>query len=276
MDESRRGIGAGHIPFRQSKLTLALRDSFIDSKDEESKMIMIGCVSPGSTFTDYSLNTLWYASKLGGNKKYVASKYKNANYINSSTSLNTSQLVRAKTGLNTSYDQTDKLSLQPTANAGLEHDGIRPSIEVDGSRVLHPVSCKDVVADKGVSQRKTLKSEQSISRNTGLSKAVSTKKVAKEEPRKGLFTKQVESARKIDDDRVSRSSKDESPNKSDLLVVYLDTLKQESDLIRKESKMIADGGNNPSSSLTRNKKVLTEHIQSKIDMLLKLQQSLSN
>ena len=48
---------ATHVPFRASKLTLVLRDSFID-KGSKARIVMIACVSPGSYSTDHSLNTL--------------------------------------------------------------------------------------------------------------------------------------------------------------------------------------------------------------------------
>ena len=55
--------GAGHVHFRASKLTLVLRDSFI-SKSNKSRIIMIACISPGSSSADHSLNTLRYADRL--------------------------------------------------------------------------------------------------------------------------------------------------------------------------------------------------------------------
>lgn len=275
MDENRKGIGAGHIPFRQSKLTLALRDSFIESKEEGSKMIMIGCVSPGSSFSDYSLNTLWYASKLGGNKKYVASKYKNANFATSSPSLNTSQLVRARTGLNSSFDQNDKLSLQPIVGPSGEYGAKRPSIDADSVQESQPRQSKDAAIEKPASNRKAVKSQQQNTRLTGLKKTVSLKKDIIEAPRKGLSVQNVESIRKIEGDKLSRESRDNSPSKNDLLNVYLDTLKSESEIIRQESKVISNGDTNPANSITRNRKVMVEHIQAKISMLQKLQKLLA-
>jgi len=54
---------ADHVPFRASKLTLILRDSFIN-KHQASKIVMIACISPGSSSADHSLNTLRYAERL--------------------------------------------------------------------------------------------------------------------------------------------------------------------------------------------------------------------
>jgi kinesin family protein 2/24 len=54
---------ADHVPFRASKLTLVLRDSFIN-KNNKCKVVMIACISPGSSSADHSLNTLRYADRL--------------------------------------------------------------------------------------------------------------------------------------------------------------------------------------------------------------------
>lgn len=59
---------ADHVPFRASKLTLILRDSFI-SKADKSKVVMIACISPGSSSADHSLNTLRYADRLKDNSE---------------------------------------------------------------------------------------------------------------------------------------------------------------------------------------------------------------
>ena len=62
------GDKADHVPFRASKLTLILRDSFI-SKQQSAKVVMIACISPGSSSADHSLNTLRYADRLKDNKQ---------------------------------------------------------------------------------------------------------------------------------------------------------------------------------------------------------------
>lgn len=54
---------ADHVPFRASKLTLILRDSFVN-KSNLAKVVMIACISPGSSSSDHSLNTLRYADRL--------------------------------------------------------------------------------------------------------------------------------------------------------------------------------------------------------------------
>lgn len=50
---------SSHVPFRASKLTMVLRDSFLDPNS--SKIVMIACINPGSSSADHTLNTLRYA-----------------------------------------------------------------------------------------------------------------------------------------------------------------------------------------------------------------------
>ena len=50
-----------HIPFRASKLTQVLRDSFVGKK---SHTVMIAMISPGSSSVEHSLNTLRYADRV--------------------------------------------------------------------------------------------------------------------------------------------------------------------------------------------------------------------
>jgi kinesin family protein 2/24 len=69
--------GGGHIPFRASKLTLSLRDSF-KSKRFENRVIMVACVCPGSSSADHTLNTLRYADRLK-NRKTTMKQYGNGN-----------------------------------------------------------------------------------------------------------------------------------------------------------------------------------------------------
>lgn len=60
-----------HIPFRGSKLTEVLRDSFVGN----SKTVMVSCISPNAGSCEHTLNTLRYAdrvkslSKSGNTKK---------------------------------------------------------------------------------------------------------------------------------------------------------------------------------------------------------------
>ncbi|KAH6782156.1 ATP binding microtubule motor family protein [Perilla frutescens var. frutescens] len=60
----------GHIPFRGSKLTEVLRDSFVGN----SRTVMISCISPNSGSCEHTLNTLRYADRVKSLSKGNSSK----------------------------------------------------------------------------------------------------------------------------------------------------------------------------------------------------------
>ncbi|XP_047122786.1 kinesin-like protein KIF2A isoform X1 [Hydra vulgaris] len=62
LKECIRALGrkGAHLPFRASKLTQVLRDSFIG---ENAKTCMIAMISPGLSCTEHTLNTLRYADR---------------------------------------------------------------------------------------------------------------------------------------------------------------------------------------------------------------------
>ncbi|OQR67298.1 kinesin protein Klp10A-like [Tropilaelaps mercedesae] len=63
LKECIRALGkpGAHLPFRASKLTQVLKDSFIG---ERSRTCMIAMISPGQNFCENTLNTLRYADRV--------------------------------------------------------------------------------------------------------------------------------------------------------------------------------------------------------------------
>lgn len=58
-----------HVPYRQSKLTLILKDCFVS---KAARTAMIATLSPGSNSTDHTVNTLRYADRIKEQKVRIA------------------------------------------------------------------------------------------------------------------------------------------------------------------------------------------------------------
>jgi len=82
---------SSHVPFRSSKLTMVLRESFLG---ENSKIVMIACINPGSSSADHTLNTLRYAERLKSEKS-TQNLYKNAEVSNKSEAVQKSDATPA-------------------------------------------------------------------------------------------------------------------------------------------------------------------------------------
>jgi kinesin family protein 2/24 len=90
---------SSHVPYRASKLTLVLKDSFTNRK---SRTVMIATVSPAASSADHTINTLRYADRIkervvGGQqaKNAAAAAAANAAGINASPSV---QALNANVG----------------------------------------------------------------------------------------------------------------------------------------------------------------------------------
>lgn len=84
-----------HIPFRGSKLTEVLRDSFVGN----SRTCMIANIAPGGTAAEHTLNTLRYADRVKELRKSNASKSSRDLYGRSSAEAVASSEARKKAAL---------------------------------------------------------------------------------------------------------------------------------------------------------------------------------
>ncbi|KAK3041666.1 hypothetical protein RJ639_001476 [Escallonia herrerae] len=87
----------GHIPFRGSKLTEVLRDSFVG----DSRTVMISCISPNSGSCEHTLNTLRYADRVKSLSKGNSSRkdlFSSSMNLRSSTALPSSSLIPTISG----------------------------------------------------------------------------------------------------------------------------------------------------------------------------------
>ena len=98
-----------HVPFRASKLTHVLRDSFV-SKSDKSRIIMISCINPSYISSNHTINTLRYSDRLKEQTAYIQkqignNKIKSNNY---NSNYNTHQQKSNNNNLNIPKTQPSK------------------------------------------------------------------------------------------------------------------------------------------------------------------------
>eukprot|EP00252_Welwitschia_mirabilis_P024702 TRINITY_DN7408_c0_g1_i2.p1 TRINITY_DN7408_c0_g1~~TRINITY_DN7408_c0_g1_i2.p1 ORF type:complete len:508 (-),score=122.51 TRINITY_DN7408_c0_g1_i2:432-1955(-) len=104
-----------HIPFRGSKLTEVLRDSFVGN----SRTVMISCVSPNSGSCEHTLNTLRYADRVKGLSK-------SSNLRKDQVSSSTTQIPRESSSLTLPSGESKDFS---DHNQALSFESSRRSVE---------------------------------------------------------------------------------------------------------------------------------------------------
>ena len=93
LDAKKKGNIEQHVPFRNSKLTLVLRDSFL-GKADLCKIIMISCVSPSNHSANHSINTLRYSMRLKEKIPNLGNNKNNKNIMNNNNFINRVQIKK--------------------------------------------------------------------------------------------------------------------------------------------------------------------------------------
>ncbi|MBA0876099.1 hypothetical protein Goshw_027638 [Gossypium schwendimanii] len=123
----------GHIPFRGSKLTEVLRDSFVG----DSRTVMISCISPSSGSCEHTLNTLRYADRVKSLSK--GNNFKK-DMLSSSSNLRESTALPLSSSLRTDTFEDDITDVPFEKNKF----GWSKPIERDTSLKVDPVACGSV------------------------------------------------------------------------------------------------------------------------------------
>ncbi|KAL3532441.1 hypothetical protein ACH5RR_005962 [Cinchona calisaya] len=145
----------GHIPFRGSKLTEVLRDSFVG----DSRTVMISCISPNSGSCEHTLNTLRYADRVKSLSKGNSSKREPLSSLNlrSSTAVPLSSVLQTISGSEDNvvggpqHQELSKLGWpkqheresSPSSNiervpSGRAQSNLAPSLGLDNHKQLGP------------------------------------------------------------------------------------------------------------------------------------------
>ena len=121
-----------HVPFRASKLTHVLRDSFV-SKNDKSRIIMISCVMPSYKCCNHSLNTLRYSDRLkektkhhfGGNYNNININARgvNSNPIGNNSNINSNNIIGSN-NIKSYISSNINYNISPTNNNMNKHINI--------------------------------------------------------------------------------------------------------------------------------------------------------
>ncbi|KAK9003249.1 hypothetical protein V6N11_060813 [Hibiscus sabdariffa] len=106
-----------HIPFRGSKLTEVLRDSFVG----RSRTVMISCISPNAGSCEHTLNTLRYADRVKSLSRSSNSK-KDQSVNSSPSSYKDAYSFSATSDVEDFYEQPQEVKVSDTGRRLVEKD----------------------------------------------------------------------------------------------------------------------------------------------------------
>ncbi|MCD7464222.1 Kinesin-like protein KIN-13A [Datura stramonium] len=110
-----------HIPFRGSKLTEVLRDSFVGN----SRTVMISCISPNAGSCEHTLNTLRYADRVKSlSKSGNTKKDQSASLISSSV-----PTLAVSAGAGDAYEQPQESKILDTSRRAMEKESTSSDFE---------------------------------------------------------------------------------------------------------------------------------------------------
>ena len=147
-----KGNNEQHVPFRNSKLTLVLRDSFL-GKANLCKIIMIACVSPSNQSTNHTINTLRYADRLkektsqnaAGLPRRKRTVAANANNINYNKIINNQ---KNKVNNNYNSDENKKIEKNPSQKKVIKSSVNNSKINISNNNIGFSKKIKEKEKDK--------------------------------------------------------------------------------------------------------------------------------
>ncbi|KAM0947661.1 putative plus-end-directed kinesin ATPase [Dioscorea sansibarensis] len=116
-----------HIPFRGSKLTEVLRDSFVGN----SRTVMISCISPNAGSCEHTLNTLRYADRVKSLSKSGNSRKDQTAVPSSKESSTAASAFPISNDSEDLYEQYQEVKMMETSRRYAESTSYISSFEVD-------------------------------------------------------------------------------------------------------------------------------------------------
>ncbi|XP_071730524.1 kinesin-like protein KIN-13A [Rutidosis leptorrhynchoides] len=125
-----------HIPFRGSKLTEVLRDSFVGN----SRTVMISCISPGAGSCEHTLNTLRYADRVKSLSKSGNSKKDQAGSSQTSSKDFSSSNMPVSSDTDDIYERNQEAKAMDTSRRGPQRENISYNVASEYEKQPPPSS----------------------------------------------------------------------------------------------------------------------------------------
>ncbi|KAL9242368.1 hypothetical protein vseg_016376 [Gypsophila vaccaria] len=250
-----------HIPFRGSKLTEVLRDSFVGN----SRTVMISCISPNSGSCEHTLNTLRYADRVKSLSKGNNSKREQI----SSTAPRDSQTVNSSSAVAPNLEDSANDDLSGSGRFGWSREFERETPPSPHIERVHSGRAENGLVDMSIDNYgysvDTNESESPWMKN----KNAETHRVAAAEIRT-----------RGNDYRANNASSDDDLNallkeEEDLVASHRSLVEETMELVREEMNMLMEA-DQPGNQLDDYISKLNSILSQKAAGILKLQTRLAN
>ena len=241
-----------HVPFRASKLTHVLRDSFV-SKSDKSRIIMISCINPSYISSNHTINTLRYSDRLKEQTVYMQKQIVNNklkfNYNNYNS--NNNQQHQTKNNNNRQKKEIDreKELEEINMNVFIAKDDILNDINFDErinleddllefKKIENPnkyENSKNIKNDIDIDDDKLMTPEKNIDNNN--------EKRIDDEMEDLIYLKKTVSkdGKFISDDFIKYHKLTDTiiQDEDDIINMHMEVIKQDAKLLTEEGKLIS-------------------------------------
>ena len=240
-----------HVPFRASKLTHVLRDSFV-SKSDKSRIIMISCINPSYIHSNHSINTLRYSDRLKEQTAFVLKQM--ANNAKIKVNNNNDQKYQNKNNLNNKQKkelEREKELEEINMNVFNAKDDILNDINFD-----ERINLDDDLLEFQKIENKTNKNEKIIEPSNEIEKENNlitpqkninidnnSEKIIDEEMEDLIYLKKTVSkdGKFISDDFIKYHKLTDTiiQDEDDIITTHMEVVKQDAKLLTEEGRLIS-------------------------------------
>ena len=246
-----------HVPFRASKLTHVLRDSFV-SKSDKSRIIMISCINPSFIHSNHSINTLRYSDRLKEQTAYVLKQLANGVKINKGPNdqkhQNKSVSSNAINHLNINNKQKKELEREK------ELEDINMNVFNVKDDILNDINFDDRInldddllefqktENKDKDKDKKVNSNEEVEKETGIvtpqkNMDNNSEKIIDEEMEDLIYLKKTVSkdGKFISDDFIKYHKLTDTiiQDEDDIITTHMEVVKQDAKLLTEEGRLIS-------------------------------------